>query len=88
MCYATPDAQTLIELQLHSGATVADALAAVAMSEPFASLDLREIVVGVFGERVNRQYPLKDGDRVELYRTLVMDPKEARRRRAGGARGN
>ena len=82
VCYATCRTQTLVEIELDPGATVAEALAAVANREPFTGLDLRETPVGVFGERVDQQRLLNDGDRVELYRRLAMDPKEARRQRA------
>lgn len=81
VCYATPDRQTIVDVELDAGATVATALAAVAGREPFAGLDLLEIAVGVFGQRVDRQRVLKDGERVEVYRPLAYDPKEARRRR-------
>lgn len=82
VCYAAPESQTLVELELDDGATVASALAAVADREPFSGLNLDEMAVGVFGERVEREHRLRDGDRVELYRSLVMDPKTARKRRA------
>lgn len=64
------------QLDLPAGATVADALAAAAFDgEPPAA-------VAVFGETVDADRPLADGDRVELLRPLLLDPKEARRRRA------
>ena len=43
------------------------------------------VPVGVFGESVGRELKLREGDRVEIYRPLLIDPKEARRRRAGSA---
>lgn len=64
------------QVELPVGATVADALAAAAFDgEPHAA-------VAVFGETVDADRPLADGDRVELLRSLLLDPKEARRRRA------
>ena len=63
----------VIELQLPSGATVRDALAASG---------IKGTQVGIFGKRVAMDTRLADGDRVEIYRPLVIDPKEARRRRA------
>lgn len=63
-------------LVLPAGATVAEALAAAAFDgDPPAA-------VAVFGEAVDADRPLADGDRVELLRPLLLDPKEARRRRA------
>ncbi len=80
--YALPDRQAQVNVDLERGATVADALAAVAGREPFSELDLAAVPVGVFGEPVGRDAKLSEGDRVEIYRGLVIDPKEARRRRA------
>jgi len=80
--YALPEQQYRQQLALPMGATVADALAAVADQCPFNHLNLDEHAVGVFGERASRSRELADHDRVEIYRPLVMDPVEARRRRA------
>jgi putative ubiquitin-RnfH superfamily antitoxin RatB of RatAB toxin-antitoxin module len=67
-------------LELPVGATLGDALAASGLSLEGAT------GFAVFGEREDPGYPLRDGDRVELLRPLQADPKEARRRRASGAR--
>lgn len=64
-------------VELPVAATVADALAASGLAVDGAA------GVAVFGERVDPQHQLRDGDRVELLRPLQVDPKEARRRRAG-----
>jgi len=69
-----------VALSLPAGSTVRDAVAASGLGERHAGLDLE--AVGIFGRRVKPGARLADGDRVELYRPLVMDPKEARRRRA------
>ena len=83
--YALPDRQTQVGVSLADGATVADALGAVADTEPFSALDLAAVPVGVFGESVGRDRQLRDGDRVDIYRPVLVDPKEARRRRAASA---
>ena len=70
---ARPDGATIVTVALPAGATVRDALAAARLSG---------VAVGIFGRRVNLETKLADGDRVEIYRPLAMDPKEARRRRA------
>jgi putative ubiquitin-RnfH superfamily antitoxin RatB of RatAB toxin-antitoxin module len=70
---ARPDRAEIVELRLPAGATVRDALAACGMTAD---------AVGIFGKRATLDTRLADGDRVELYRPLAMDPKEARRRRA------
>ena len=71
---ALPQRANHVSVELPAGATVRDALAA-------AGLDLTD-AVGIFGKRVSLDQPLAEGDRVEIYRPLAMDPKEARRLRA------
>lgn len=68
-------------VQLPVGATVRDALAASGLA-----LNLEKQAFGIFGKRVALDHPLAEGDRVEIYRTLALDPKEARRLRAKGKR--
>jgi putative ubiquitin-RnfH superfamily antitoxin RatB of RatAB toxin-antitoxin module len=68
-----------VTVQLHSGATVRDALAA-------AGFTARHQEVGIYGKRVSGDAPLADGDRVEIYRPLALDPKEGRRLRAAKRR--
>lgn len=80
--YARRQHQDLLSLRLPAGATVADALQAAAARPPFDQLDLDSAPVGIFGDRVPRDQRLQDGDRVEVYRPLRVDPREARRLRA------
>ena len=74
---AWPRRHASVALQLAEGATVVDALEACGLPQ--------EGIEGyaVFGERVGRDASLNDGDRLELLQPLLLDPKEARRRRAG-----
>lgn len=71
------------ELSLPPDATVADAIALAGIREACPGLEIREDRLGIFARRVAPDAALRDGDRVEIYRSLVIDPKEARRRRAG-----
>ena len=80
--YALPDRATEVELTLPSGATVADALEKSGLSVLHPEVDTMRCPVGIFGRRVQRDGVLADGDRVEVYRPLVAEPKDARRRRA------
>lgn len=73
--HARPEKADLVEIRLPDGATVRDALAAAGISG-------NPVEVGIFGKRVTMDTRLADGDRVEIYRPLRLDPKEARRRRA------
>ena len=70
---ARRDGAEVVEVRLPDGATVRDALAASGM---------KGNQVGIFGKKVSIDTRLADGDRVEIYRPLAMDPKEARRLRA------
>jgi hypothetical protein len=63
-----------------AGASVKDALAASGLAARHPGIDLK--TVGIFGRRVELAARLADGDRVEVYRPLLLDPKEQRRRRA------
>ena len=65
-------------------ATVGDVLARAMLDPAFAGVDFTA-AVGVFGRIVRADAPLRDGDRVEIYRPLREDPKSARRRRAAAA---
>jgi putative ubiquitin-RnfH superfamily antitoxin RatB of RatAB toxin-antitoxin module len=79
--YALPDAATEVAVQLPEGATIADALVRAQLPPPPDGPDLATCPVGIFGQRARRDTVLADGDRVELYRPLSVDAKQARRRR-------
>lgn len=79
---ATPERQKLIELELAPGATVAEAIEASRILRYFPALDPATLRCGVWGRETGRDAVLADGDRVELYRPLEIDPKEARRQHA------
>jgi len=83
VAYATPTRQEVIEVAVPPGATVEQVIRASGMLERFPEIDLAHQSVGVFGERAHLRDPVRDRDRVEIYRPLIADPKEARRARAG-----
>ena len=80
--YALPESATEIELTLPAGATVAEALDRSGLATRHPEVDLARCPVGVFGRRVDRSVTLSNGDRVEIYRSLIAEPRDARRRRA------
>ena len=82
--YATPEQQWVVVLALPEGATIADALSRA--DSGLGDADLKNATVGVFGAVRPRNYVLKDADRVEVYRPLIVEAKEARRRRAADQR--
>lgn len=83
IAYALPQRQFVQELEFDRPVTVAEALEQSGVFEEFADLRQKEISVGIFSSPVSLQTQLTDGDRVEIYRPLEVDPKEARRLRAG-----
>jgi len=86
--YATAREQVVRELMVSIGTRVHDAVSASGLLEQFPEIRPPETAVGIFGRRVGWDDPVADGDRVEIYRPLRVDPKEARRRRARvGSRG-
>ena len=84
--YAEPARQEIVELILPAGATVADALASSGLDARFPDLRVDPSAVGIFGRKVDPAHVLKAGDRVEIYRPLLADPKEVRRARAEAAK--
>lgn len=87
VAYASPERQAVVAFDLEEGATLAAALQAAAGHEAFAGLDVEAMPAGIHGAPARRGQALRQGDRVELYRPLALDPKEARRRRARAADG-
>jgi hypothetical protein len=82
--YARPDIQVLIVVEVADGATVETAIRASGLLAQFPEIDLSRNSVGIFSRICRLDQPLLAGDRVEIYRPLLTDPKEARRARAGG----
>lgn len=82
--YALPERVFRQHLRLPPGATVAAALSASTLADEYPQAIADKPRVGVFSRAATLQTVLRDGDRVEVYRPLAIDPKEARRRRAQG----
>lgn len=79
---AMPERQALVALDVATGTTVAEAIALSGLPQMFEGFELDLTRVGIFGRKVNPEQVLQAGDRVEIYRPLVADPKEVRRQRA------
>jgi hypothetical protein len=80
--YALPEAQEVVEIELEEGAPVEAALNASGIPARHPEIELRTQRIGVWGRPVTLATVVRDRDRVEIYRTLSADPKQARRRRA------
>lgn len=79
--YALPDRQIVRDLDLQSGATVTSALEQSGLFTKYPEIDAPSVPVGIYGRVVPRGTLLQPGDRVEIYRPLNEEPKEARRKR-------
>jgi len=77
--FAVPRHQALVPVELPAGATVAEAIHASGIERQFPQHDLASLPVGIWGRQAGRDQPLSQGDRVEIYRPLAADPREARR---------
>ena len=82
VCYALPDSQDVVALELEAGANVLQAIRASGLLARYPHIDLDMNKVGVFAKLVKLDAGLRDRDRVEIYRPLIADPKEVRRQRA------
>lgn len=79
---ATRERQVLRTLQVNEGTTVADVITQSGIHKDFPDIDIDKLDVGIWGKRVGRDHVVTDGDRVEIYRHLAIDPREARRQLA------
>ena len=82
VAYALPTEQLILSINVNLGTTAGDAVTQSGMLDKFPDIDLEKNKVGIFGKAVKRDAILKAGDRVEIYRPLIADPKEVRRQRA------
>lgn len=82
VAYATPGEQVILRTQAASGITLEEAIRRSGILERFPEIDLAVNKVGVFGKAAELGAVLSDGDRVEIYRPLIADPKTTRKKRA------
>lgn len=80
--YALPQQQVLLRVSMAEGGTVEDAIRSSGVLKEFPDIDLARHKVGIFSKLSRLDETLRDGDRVEIYRPLIADPKEVRRKRA------
>ena len=82
VAYALPGKQVIVPVNIESGTTIGGAIVQSGILEAFPELDIEHSDVGIFGKVATMTTVLNDGDRVEIYRPLIADPKEVRRKRA------
>lgn len=81
VAYALPDQQLILEVMAPVGTTLEQAVELSGVLQQFPEIDLAKNKVGIFGKLGKKTAELKAGDRVEIYRPLIADPKEVRRKR-------
>ena len=80
--YALPDIQRIIPLEVNEGIELVDAIKQSGILEEFPDIDLDNAKLGIFGKLKKANTVLREGDRVEIYRKLIADPKQVRKERA------
>ena len=83
LVFATPEKQVLREFDVPIGSSVADVIAHGRLEREFPGMSLDDAQAGIWGQPVGRDRIVREGDRIELYRPLEIDPREARRLKAG-----
>ncbi len=86
VAYALPHKQAILPLDVASGTTVQEAARLSGIADKFDGIDLENATFGIFGGVVAPTQVLAEGDRVEIYRPLLADPKEVRKARAARVR--
>ncbi len=88
VAYALPEKQVIRKVNVNSGTTIGAAIvqSGIMMDFPDLDIELENARVGVFGKVATMTTVLTDGDRIEIYRPLIADPKEVRRKRAAAGK--
>lgn len=82
VAYARPERQHLLALHVPPGTTLAEAIAASGLRELYPEQALENAPTGIWGQLAGPDTPVSEGDRIEIYRPLIADPKASRRARA------
>ena len=87
VAYALPNQQLIIPISIPPEANVEAAIRASGILEKFPEIDLNMNQIGIFSKLSKLDSPLRNLDRIEIYRSLIADPKEARKQRAADGKG-
>ena len=82
VAYALPEEQVIISIKVPTIFNVQQAIEKSGIQKKFPDIDLSKNKVGIFGKKTTLDHTLNDRDRIEIYRPLILDPKEMRRKRA------
>jgi uncharacterized protein len=81
VCYAEAERQLWLRLEVPDGSTVQEAIELSGALKQYPGIDLSKQKVGIFGKLTKLENPVKEGDRVEIYRQITCDPAQVKRRR-------
>ncbi len=81
VCYAEAERQTWLRLEIPDGSTVQQTIELSGLLNHYPHIDLESQKVGIFGKLAKLDAPVKEGDRVEIYRKITADPQQVQRRR-------
>ena len=86
VAYATPEEQVILKLDVAPDTTIQQAIEQSTILERFPEIDTGKLKAGVFGKLKKLTQTLHEGDRVEIYRPLIADPKQVRKQRAAAGK--
>jgi len=82
VAYAKPEEQVIIPIKMEDGATAEQAIEQSKIQQRFSEINLLKQKIGIFSKPCKLDAVLRDGDRIEIYRPLIADPKAVRKQRA------
>jgi len=86
VAYALPESQVIIPVKVNTDMTIEEIIKHSGILDNYPDIDLAQNKVGVFGKLTKLTSTLREGDRIEIYRPLIADPKEVRRQRAAAGK--
>lgn len=86
VAYARPDSQLIVPVEIEPGATALTAIEQSGILYIYPEIDMELAKIGIFGKVCNKDQVLREKDRVEIYRPLIADPKEVRKKRAAAGK--
>ena len=82
VAYALPQKQQIVTVEVPEGTSVLDTVKQSSITQAFPEIDVDNVKMGIFGKAVKPAQLVKAGDRIEIYRPLISDPKASRKARA------
>ncbi len=86
VAYALPQEQTLLAVDVAKESTIKEAILHSGILEKYPSIDINSVKVGIFGKLKKMTERVREMDRIEIYRPLIADPKEVRKKRAAAGK--